>query len=165
MQDLKNLLSGLPNKQRQARPNVYNPGAENQQFPGMEIFPGASIEQIKQFIRKQKRAKGYAYNLPANSSEEVNFQISGTAQLLLGFTIIPTGVGLDPNIPSNYPEAVTLKINDEIVLEKIHGYQLSPVNLKDEYYFFPRPLSGQDSTSWIFENTTARTIAVMLYYI
>jgi|LakMenEpi03Aug12_release.lakeMendotaPanAssembly.Ray.scaffolds.fasta_scaffold695125_2 hypothetical protein len=164
MQDLKNLLSGLPNKQRQAVPNVYNPGAQNQQFPGMEIFPGATIDQIKEFIRKQKRAKGYPYNLTVGPND-LPFQISGTAQLLLGFSIIPTGAGVNAATPSEYPESVTLKINDEIILQNVHGYQLSPVNLKEEYYFFPRPLSGQDSTSWIIESSAARPVAIMLYYI
>lgn len=143
----------------------YKPaGAQNQQFPGLNLAPGITIDQIRDFIKKQKKIKGFQVSMPATNTWQYPVQLSGDARLLLGFIVFSSQT--DPLDPTNYPDQLTLEVNQEIVVQEVHGYGVSPAAMTDEYYFIPRPLSGQDVITLKGNNpNAAKALSVLFYYI
>lgn len=106
------------------------------QFPGQQ--KGFSIDAIRTLIKKQKRVRGFRFNL-VTSSQEFNINISGSARIFLGFVL-----SFEPDTTANYPEFMTLTINNEVIIQQVNPNFFTQRFMDDEYYFFPRPLSGQD---------------------
>lgn len=135
------------------------------QFPGMQ--KGASINQVRSFIKKQKRIKGFAFDL-ATGSNEFDIKLSGTARIFLGFALFPVDAPNPPNnpsLPDEYPEQHSLTLNNEVIIDQTHSFFFSPSWMDDEYYFVPRPLSGQDDFTLTFFTDIALTLYYAAYYI
>lgn len=83
--------------------------------------------------------------------------MSGDARLLLGFA-------LSSNADN---EIITLKINNEFILENIPASAISVQNktIGDDYYIFPRPLSGQDEIVLTYIATGAVTRQFAMFYL
>lgn len=129
------------------------------QFMGQQ--KGYSIEQIRALIKKQKRAKGYIFTVPDGSSS-FNLDLSGTARIFLGFSLLFQ----DNTDPNAIPEQFNFVINNEIVIDQTNGLFFSPEFMDDEYYFFPRPLSGTDELQVQFVNSNgSQTVQMIVYYI
>jgi len=144
-QELNNITGG--------RSTVRTP-----QFPGQQ--KGYSIEQVRSLIKKQKRAKGYTQAVGTGSSE-FQLDLSGTARIFLGFAIL-----LDEAALVDQPEQFALIINNEIIIEQTQPSFFSPDFMDDEYYFFPRPLSGTDDIVVKYTNSAqAQTVRLLVYYI
>lgn len=128
------------------------------QFPGQQ--KGYSIEEVRSLIKKQKRAKGYTQAV-ATGSNEFNLDLSGTARIFLGFAILLDGTDL-----TSQPEQFDFIINNEIIISETHPAFFSPAFMDDEYYFFPRPLSGTDELTVKYQNSAnAQTVRLLVYYI
>lgn len=139
-------------------------GKQDMQFPGQGgMFPATeSIEEIRQFIKNQKRLKGYNFNVSGGASS-FPLDISGEARVLLGLSILALENFDDPNLQ---PDTFTLTINNEIVINQTHPGFLSPLFMDEEYYQFLRPLSGQDDISVTFTNPNpAQNVSLAVYYI
>jgi len=106
------------------------------QFPGQQ--KGFSIEAIRTLIKKQKRVRGFRFNLDATSASN-NINISGTARIFLGFAFSFVG-----DVLADFPPFASLTINNEVVLQQVNPNFFTDRYMDDEYYFIPRPLSGQD---------------------
>jgi len=165
MKDLKFVTSkGLgPNvgtPQSKGRPMVNTP-----QFPGLQLNPNGTIEEIRDYIKKQKRIKGFTFNLTAGNNPDLNVEISGTARLLLGIVFFEfAGIGVPGQ--DELPREVTMKVNNEIIIENVHIKLLSTDHIDEEYYFIPRPLSGSDDVKMSFNNVaTDMDVFMALYYI
>lgn len=127
------------------------------QFPGMQ--KGYSIEQVRSLIKKQKRAKGYSQSVDSGNTE-FNLDLSGTARIFLGFAIL-----LEGDL-STQPEQFEFVINNEIIIDQTHPAFFSPDFMDDEYYYFPRPLSGTDELTVKYINpNAAQTVRLLVYYI
>jgi len=137
-----------------AQPVVRTP-----QFPG--VNPGMDIEQVRQVIRNQKRTKGFSFDIEAGASNNFDIALSGTARLFLGFSLAPA-VGA---IEANAPDQFTLVINNEIVIEQVFPEFFGADFMDDEYYFLPRPLSGQDTITATFNGVNSFTQKLIVYYI
>lgn len=138
-------------------------GKQNAQFPGQSLWPHATLDQIREMIRAQKRLKGFTLSFGAGNVEQYNIPLSGTAQMLLGLNILTLSGNVSD--PANYPREMTLTINNELVIENVHGASLSQLFQNDEYYFIPRPLSGQDVITLTGLSPVAREVAVTFYYL
>ena len=128
------------------------------QFPGQQ--KGFSIDAIRTLIKKQKRVRGFRFALIA-AVGEFNINISGSARLFLGFAFSFT-----PDTLADFPPSVSLTINNEVVLQQVNPNFFTARYMDDEYYFLPRPLSGQDV---VILNTEAAanpiTLDMAIYYI
>jgi len=148
--------------------NFGDLGINAPQFPGQQV-KGMSIDQIRTLIKKQRRIKGYSYTVPSGQSTQ-NIQLSGTARILLGIALLPNfkaGVNTNPyTVGFQNITEVTLKINNEIVIENLHPNFLSNFLNDDEYNYLPRPLSGTDQIILVFNNPNlTENVSVAFYYI
>jgi len=141
------------------------------QFPGQQF--GLSIENVRSLIKRQKRLKGYSFNVPIGSSS-FNLDLSGTARILLGIAIYGklSNNELDREqpsccIPFQMIETIQFQVNNEIVIDQLDPNFLSFGFNNNEYYYIPRPLSGTDELTLKFLNTGSETekCKVVLYYI
>jgi len=113
-------------------------GVRTPQFPGVE-GRDLSIAQVRSIIRRQKRAKGFRFGLVTGVNKSLQIKLSGTARTFLGFAV------LEANQVNNAEATqMTVTINNEIVIAEVPPAFFSPDFMDDEYYFFLRPLSGQD---------------------
>lgn len=140
-------------------------GLNAPQFPGQQV-KGMSIEQIRTLIKKQNRIKGYNFSVTTGTTN-FNLQLSGTARILLGLALVPrtltASIGNDGFINIT---GVTLKVNNEIVIENLDPNFLTNFFNNDEYYYLPRPLSGTDEITLTFTNPGATEQASLaIYYI
>ncbi len=128
------------------------------QYPGQQ--KGFSIDAIRTLIKKQKRVRGFRFNL-ITSDQQFNINISGSARIFLGFAL-----SFEPDTTANFPPSMTLTINNEVVIQQVSPNFFTQRYMDDEYYFFPRPLSGQDD---VILNTQPAVAAIILdfavYYI
>ena len=128
------------------------------QFPGQQ--KGFSIDAIRTLIKKQKRVRGFRFNL-ITSNQTFNINISGSARIFLGFVL-----SFEPDTPANFPPFVNLTINNEVVIQDVNPNFFTERYMDDEYYFFPRPLSGQDDITLQTQPAAAPIILdVGVYYI
>jgi len=132
------------------------------QFPGAQF--GYSIGELRDFIKTQKRAKGYNIQTTANQSKDTKLDISGTAKLLLGFNL-----ALSDNTITNLGSyKCSLLVNEELVFEDVAATFLNPsTNFHEEEYFpFPRPLSGSDVVIFTVKaGANSDIINLEVYYI
>lgn len=140
-------------------------GLNAPQFPGQQV-KGMSIDQIRTLIKKQNRIKGYNFSV-VTGTNNFNLQLSGTARILLGLALVPRT--LTASIGNNgfiNITGVTLKVNNEIVIENLDPNFLTNFFNNDEYYYLPRPLSGTDEITLTFTNPGATEQASLaIYYI
>jgi len=140
-------------------------GLNAPQFPGQQV-KGMSIEQIRTLIKKQNRIKGYNFSVTTGTTN-FNLQLSGTARILLGLALVPrTATASIGNEGFINITGVTLKVNNEIVIENLDPNFLTNFFNNDEYYYLPRPLSGTDEITLTFTNPGATEQASLaIYYI
>lgn len=139
-------------------PNDKKKNWRTPQFPGQQ--KGATIEQVRRLIKRQKRSKGFFLSI-ANGSSDFNMDLSGDARLFLGFALI-----MDDNDVTTQPENMKFQINNDIIIQDVQPSFFSPDFMDDEYYYFPRPLSGTDEIKMFFQNSQAvQNIRVIIYYV
>ena len=144
-------------KNRQFSRNT--PMVRTPQFPG--VNPGMSIEAVREVIRNQKRVKGFKFELSVGADNSFDLELSGTARLLLGFVFLPPPDFVEADVPLS----VTMTINEEIVIQQVNPIFFSSSLMDDEYYFIPRPLSGQDNITVQFNAPASFTLFLAVYYI
>lgn len=128
------------------------------QFPGQSM--GESIEAVRTFIKKQKRCRGFRFVLNT-SNQSFDLNISGSARMFLGFVF-----SFSPNTLANFPPFVNITINNEVIIQDVNPNFFTAEYMDDEYYFFPRPLSGQDDVTLTVQASAAPiTLDVGIYYI
>jgi len=140
------------------------------QFPGQQLG-NVPIEKIRALIKRQKRLKGYSFQVPSGTSS-FNLDLSGTARVLLGLALYP-GKDPDAEITSvccgdfKLISQLQFVVNNEIVIDQVHPNFLTNNFNNNEYYYIPRPLSGTDIITINFLNPQAddETCNVVIYYI
>ena len=125
-------------------------------FPGTQL--GATIKQVRNWIKKQKRSRGFAFDVPVGTTP-FNIDISGTARIFLGFAFIQA----DEDFADQ--ATMTFLINNEVVIEDVFMSFFSNEFTDEEYYSFPRPLSGTDSVTLRITAPTAQQVRMIIYYI
>jgi len=135
------------------------------QFPGvLKSFPGNEtgkmIEAVRSFIKKQKRARGFQFGISTGVNKNT-IELSGTARIFLGFSIF---FSPDEDF-GTLPDKVTFTINNEIVIQDVNPNFFTPDFMDDEYYSFPRPLSGTDTIELETEGNADVDLFLIVYYI
>jgi len=137
-----------------------NIGVRTPQFPGLQGGK-LSIEQVRAIIRRQKLAKGFRFGLTAGTNESLQLKISGTARTFLGFAILER-----QQVNNAVGTQMTITINNEIVINQVPPEFFSPDFMDDEYYFFLRPLSGQDEILLdVTLSNDTEDFLIIVYYI
>lgn len=148
--ELKNIMGG---------PEKFGRGQNL--YPGKNM--GMTLQQVQEFIRCQKRSRGYEFDLSVGDNPNLYVDLSGSADLLLGLAI---AVRDDDYTSTLYNGTVDLQVNNDIVIESHPLRLLTYKFIEDEYYFFPRPLSGSDDIKLNIRNVTdAQILDVVMYYI
>jgi hypothetical protein len=139
-------------------------GLNAPQFPGQQF--GASVEQVRDYIKRQRRVKGYLFNVTAGQTQQ-NLTLSGTAKQLLGIQLIPIKAGADTYIQGfQQITEIGFKVNNEIIIETLHPNFLTNYSNDEEFCPIPRPLSGSDQITINFNNPGAtETCGIAIYYI
>lgn len=137
-------------------------GKQDMQFPGKgNLFPAdTTIEEIRDFIKNQKRLKGFTFDVPTGTSQ-FPLQISGEAKLMLGISLVCLDAFGNPGVQ---PTQFSMLVNEEIIITQAHPVTLSPDFMDEEYYLFLRPLSGQDDVSVVFVNPNAGQRVTMGFF-
>jgi hypothetical protein len=140
-------------------------GLNAPQFPGQQV-KGMTIEQIRTLVKKQNRIKGYNFSV-ATGTNNYNLQLSGTARIMLGLSLIPRDAGTAIAIQGFQDiTGVTFKVNNEIIIENLDPNFLGNMFNTEEYYYLPRPLSGTDEITISFTNPGAtENVSLAIYYI
>jgi hypothetical protein len=141
-------------------------GLNAPQFPGLQTGKMTSVDQVRDLIKKQRRVKGYTFNVPNGQSQQ-NLQISGTARILLGIQLLVVAPGTDTYIQGFQSITnISFKVNNEIILESIHPNFVTNYANDEEFMPIPRPLSGSDEVTISFTNSgLTETCAIAIYYI
>jgi len=140
-------------------------GLNAPQFPGQQV-KGMTIEQIRTLVKKQNRLKGYNFSV-ATGTQTFDLQLSGTARIMLGLSLIPREINTQVAIRGfQHVTGVTFKVNNEIIIENVDPNFLGNFFNTEEYYYLPRPLSGTDQITISFTNPGAtELVSLVIYYI
>jgi len=138
------------------------------QFMGQQLGKN-SIDQVRNFIKRQKRIKGYSFTAPVGTSS-FNLDLSGTARILLGIALFGKSTKTIASDSWNTfveIESLQFQVNNEIVIDQLCPNFLTQQFNNNEYYYLPRPLSGTDELTLKFTNTgtQSETVKVVIYYI
>jgi len=143
------------------------------QFPGIFGFLpepelARAIKVVREFIKRQKKVRGFKFGVESGPNK-FTIELSGVAKIFLGWAILfeePAGGAAPPPFVSpGVPEQINLEINDEIVIQNIHAQFFGPDLQDDEYYSFPRPLSGTDVINARPIGTENINMYIAAYYI
>lgn len=139
-------------------------GLNAPQFPGTQT--GKTMDQIRDLTKRQRRLKGYTFNV-ANGQSQYDLQLSGTARILLGIQLIPINPGTDTYIQGFQSiSQVSFKVNNEIIIESMHPNFLTNYSNDEEFCPIPRALSGTDQITISFTNSGVTEVcAIAVYYI
>lgn len=140
------LIYGLP----------YSPGFNpDNDFPGSKGYAG-TVEQIQGMIRRQKKVQGFLLAVAAGNNT-FPITLNSKGRVFLGIKLaFGAAVG----------DLFTLTINNEKVIS--NGTVVNFINTSlcgDEYYSFPRPLSGSDSIRLDYIAAGGITLGINFYFI
>lgn len=124
--------------------------------PGKQM--GMSPQEVQDYIKRAKRCLGKSIDLVTGSNTPLDINLPGTAYMLLGWAIEATneaGVSVGD---------LRVQLNNEIMVEGAHWEFFGKDFTDEEYYFIPRPLSGQDSFSFLFSGVTDTWTAKIIFY-
>lgn len=139
--------------------------ATGPQFPGLRNpqrafrspeTTGRAIASVQELIKAQKKTKGFRFDVPTGD-QEFQMDLVGDASIYLGLALAGTDLR-NGNI--------SLIINNEIIIDRSQLRFLSNEFNDDEYYLFPRPLSGTDDIKVKFQDMVLQqNIDIINYYI
>lgn len=121
---------------------------------------GLTTEEVRNYIKRQKRCKGQNYALGTGDNEDLEVKLPGDARIMLGFVLDFS------EITSVVDGLMTLVLNNEIILQDVFVNFFGKDFTDEEYYFIPRPLSGQDDLRITIKGVTdTYTLNVNFYYV
>jgi len=133
---------------------------------GLQTGKLKSVDEVRDLIKKQRRAKGYSLTAPTGTTS-FNLQLSGTARILLGIEL-GSFIACSDSYVRGFQRisAVTFKVNNEIILDQVHPNFLTNYGNDSEMMQLPRPLSGTDEITIEFTNAGVSEVAsLIIYYI
>lgn len=131
------------------------------QFPGLQN--GATIEQVRDYISKSPKTKGYNFAVPSGTSD-FNLQLQGNARIWLGFSLLPVKKAEEITNIADMPEEFNLTINNLIICDQTHPSFFTQLLQDREYYKIPTPLSGTDIITVQFQNSGDPQNWIMVAY-
>lgn len=145
-------------------PGMNMPAAQTNTYPGKSMK--LSLDQAQLLATSATKSRGYRHTLLAG---QVNLfpglQISGTAGLLLGMTVMLVE---QLATPQNAPQNITLTINNYSVVNQT-GFNFFNKLFMQHAFYFPlnQPLSGQDSVEISYNNVGApqQNVDLVFWYL
>lgn len=135
---------------------LHQPQINLNAYPGKRM--GLTPEEVVDYIRRQKRCLGKSFALTTGSNKDLDINLPGTAYLLLGWAIEETeGLGISLG-------DVSVRLNNEIMVDSVFWEFFGKDFTDEEYYFIPRPLSGNDVFTFKIENVSAVWTAKIIFY-
>jgi len=128
------------------------------EFPGLDME--GRIDLIRRIIINQKRAKGFSLNIVNGTGNSFDINLSGTAKWMLGFVLTFTNQTV-----LGVPTSMTLTVNNDVVIQDAYPPSFSAGLTDREFYFYPRPLSGQDEIVLTMTGQLVNTAFANFYYI
>ena len=128
------------------------------QMPGMDVQE--RIEKVRQFIINQKRAIGFETQIASGTGNIQDIKLAGTARMLLGFSF-----KFFSDLPDEVPTQASLIVNNDNVLTNVYPPSFDPDFMDDEFYWFPRPLSGTDQIKLTLTGQADNTLFSTWFYI
>jgi hypothetical protein len=137
------------------------------QGPAPQFIPALSPERqaassramaMREAYSNGVRAKGFTVTIPASTSS-FSVDLSGMARNFLGFAYFflaaPAGAVL-----------TQLVINNDVVVDStlIQHFQVAGTTSDRDYFPFPRPLNGQDTIVFNFNNGGAQATGYLVVY-
>lgn len=113
------------------------------------------MQMLRQWVKDQKKAVGFTVTTSAGTETKVNLNIPQQGKFLLGF-------GFVREIPDG---PVSILVNNERFIDEIDGSFLDVSNINEEFYYYPRPLTGIDKLVLIVNDSAARQAKFCAYYI
>jgi len=132
--------------------NATNPTQAGRQFDEL-----AAIQNI---TNKQKRTRGYIFAC-AIGTNSFDIAISGTARVLLGFTLL-NNTNEQANIVG---DSFSFFVNNEQIIESVNPNFFSAFLKLEEFSYFPRPLNGSDKVTVKVDTQAVSNISMVIYYI
>lgn len=122
---------------------------------------GLTPEQVSNYIKRQKKCKGESYALSTGDNTGLIVTLPGVARVWLGFALKLTALG-----GAASSGLVTLTINNEVVIKDVFVDFYTNEFTDEEYFFMPRPLSGQDDIEFSVKGVNDKyTLNVINYYL
>jgi hypothetical protein len=133
-------------------------------------LPGGfdSANSLQRFNVNRKYCIGFQFTVQVKDQTFQNIQFPGTARMFLGFTMFDTS-----RDPAN---SFSLNLNNEDIVTSSSWAEFTKVNqfpantlvsgtsYKEEYYPYPRALSGNDKVKIQYTGKTGGTLFVNFYF-
>lgn len=113
------------------------------------------LQDLRNFVADQKKCVGTIIATAAGAQVSVNLTIPQRGKMLLGFAFIKT-------IPQG---AVSLYLNNEKFVDNMNGEFFNRATLVEEFFYYPRPLTGLDQLQIDITDTAAQSCPFAAYYI
>lgn len=113
------------------------------------------MAMLRQWVRDQKKAVGLIVTTAAGNQVRANLNIPQQGKFLLGFGFS----GVIPNGPVN------ILVNNEKFIDELHGSFLDVAQITEEFYYYPRPLTGIDKLVLEITDSGAQQVRFAAYYI
>ena len=129
-------------------------------FPGTQL--GYDIGQMRDFVKVQKRSKGFEIQTSGGGTVDVPLKISGDGKFFLGLNIASA---INATM---FNHSFKLMFNEEQLFANCNGQYLCPAlnpNKDMEFFPYPRPMSGSDTVILSVTSKLAEVIFVNTYYI
>lgn len=141
-------------------PNFGKNGNGTVNYPGSQL--GYSLGQMRDFVKSQKRSKGFDIQTTANGTIDFPLEISGDGKFFLGLNVA------NAVFANMFNHSFKLMFNEEQLFANCNGVYLCPQlnpNKDMEFFPYPRPMSGSDNVVLSITSNIAEKIFVNTYYI
>lgn len=113
------------------------------------------MAMLRQWVKDQKKAVGFTVTTSAGTTVRTNLNIPQQGKFLLGF-------GFSKTIPDG---PVSVLVNNEKFVDEIDGSFLDVAQINEEFYYYPRPLTGIDKLVLEITDAAARQVKFTAFYI
>jgi len=122
----------------------------------------ATIQDIREFVKNQKKSFGQRITTAAGSQVEIPLIFPSAAAFMLGFCFVQ-----EPGTPAvGVPfGTINVLVNNEQFVSGVPGPALDVTGKSFEYYEYPRPLTGVDKVVLQITDTASRVVNFTIYYI
>jgi len=118
------------------------------------------MDFLRQWVNNQKKSQGsrIVTSVGTQVTQDLNIQQQGKFLLGFGFAADKTGFGVPQGL-------VNILVNNEKFITDLEGTFLDVSLIEEEFYFYPRPLTGIDKITIQITDSIAQTAIFAAYYI
>jgi len=156
----------MPEKKAVARFPTTPPGVMGKvqiaMAPGQGPARPANLNEVRQFVRDQKKSFGQVLATAAGVQKEFPLIFPTAGAFLLGFAFIQDPSNSAIGVPLG---TCNILVNGEQLVSGLPCPFLNVTGRTFEYYEYPRPLSGVDKVVLQITDTASRNVFFSVFYI